>query len=202
MIQNIFGIPVFIDTVVYKQRIDNALSGLDLKSYTKYNQKSEYKTKNWDCLVNTGMCEDLIDIQDKWVSEFLESIRHELFNYIRHIVMDNGTVLNPVFNFWVNYYNPGQWQERHDHVGACCDISFNYIHKIPDQSGNFKIHNPLPNLNSGKLKFYDSIYIVPPIEGTLIIFPSWLEHSVEINKSNEARISISGNIFLEEMITK
>ena len=31
-------------------------------------------------------------------------------------------------------------------------------------------------------------------DGTLLLFPSWLEHSVDANRSDEERISISFNL--------
>ena len=34
---------------------------------------------------------------------------------------------------------------------------------------------------------------VKPIEGRIIMFPAWLWHSVEPNKSNDIRISVSFN---------
>ena len=33
-----------------------------------------------------------------------------------------------------------------------------------------------------------------PIPGRMIMFPSWVRHSVEPNQSDEYRISVSGNI--------
>ena len=41
---------------------------------------------------------------------------------------------------------------------------------------------------------------VEPKEGTLIMFPSYLEHSVEENKSNEKRISMAFDINIKEII--
>ena len=36
--------------------------------------------------------------------------------------------------------------------------------------------------------------IVQPLEGALLIFPSWLNHEVSINLSDEERISLAFNI--------
>ena len=41
-------------------------------------------------------------------------------------------------------------------------------------------------------------YWFPPVEGRVLIFPSHLEHEVEINKSKEDRISVSFNIRLRD----
>jgi uncharacterized protein (TIGR02466 family) len=38
--------------------------------------------------------------------------------------------------------------------------------------------------------------------GTLLLFPSWLEHSVPPNRSNEPRISVSFNIMFSSYAEK
>ena len=37
-------------------------------------------------------------------------------------------------------------------------------------------------------------YFFPPIEGRVLVFPSYLSHQVQENKSDEDRISVSFNI--------
>jgi hypothetical protein len=40
--------------------------------------------------------------------------------------------------------------------------------------------------------------IYPAIAGRCYIFPSWLVHSVQMNRSSEDRISMSFNIFFDK----
>ena len=51
-----------------------------------------------------------------------------------------------------------------------------------------KVENP-NNLNT-------NIVSIKPEEGLLVLFPSYLHHSVDVNRSNEDRIVISFNINL------
>jgi uncharacterized protein (TIGR02466 family) len=37
-----------------------------------------------------------------------------------------------------------------------------------------------------------------PEEGRMYVFPSWLEHGVEINRSDRDRVSISFNVLVSE----
>ena len=43
---------------------------------------------------------------------------------------------------------------------------------------------------------YDYHYIPEMDEGTLIIFPSYMEHGVSVHKSDLPRITISGNLVI------
>ena len=49
-------------------------------------------------------------------------------------------------------------------------------------------YNPLPN-DLPKIA-------IKPLEKQLIVFPSWLPHSVEVNDTDEERISLSFNYIL------
>ena len=40
------------------------------------------------------------------------------------------------------------------------------------------------------------IIALKPLDKSLIVFPSWLTHSVEFNETNEGRISLSFNYIL------
>jgi ectoine hydroxylase-related dioxygenase (phytanoyl-CoA dioxygenase family) len=40
--------------------------------------------------------------------------------------------------------------------------------------------------------------VVTVNDGTLLVFPSWLSHSVDTNRSHQTRISISFNIMFSE----
>ena len=52
---------------------------------------------------------------------------------------------------------------------------------------NFKEHN-------------SGAWILPPVENQLVMFPSWLQHSVEDNLSDEERISIAFNLDFNQNI--
>jgi len=75
----------------------------------------------------------------------------------------------------------------------------------PLESSNTHLHGNNPYVwvyyvkvpkNSGDLvfSFFDKFVCpITPEEGVLLIFPGWMYHSVSKNKSDEVRISISGN---------
>jgi uncharacterized protein (TIGR02466 family) len=86
---------------------------------------------------------------------------------------------------WINYYNKYQYQERHDHVPGY--ISGVYYLKTNGKDGNLRIHKPNQLMQHGQVEY-------APKEGRLILFPSWLEHSVRPNMTNDTRISVSFNL--------
>ena len=101
---------------------------------------------------------------------------------------------------WVNINGPGSYNGRHSHdphEGTFLSGVF-YV-KCPEESGNIRFFDPRPHIQTAMdMKYYtdsSNYYWFPPVPNTLMMFPSWLEHDVDINKSTEERISISFNIF-------
>ena len=79
-----------------------------------------------------------------------------------------------------------------------------YYLKQPEDGGNLLVYNPLMNVHGyltknprGKYPGISQGATIKSREGEIIIFPSWLEHSTEPNKSDEDRIAISFNLTLE-----
>ena len=96
---------------------------------------------------------------------------------------------------WVNVQRPGEFNPMHSHSGA---YSFIIYVDIPDNVRNEHLEQDKNwQYNSrGMLEFRhsNSGMGVSPKTGDIIIFPATLEHAVYPFRSNEERISISGNV--------
>ena len=108
-----------------------------------------------------------------------------------------------VGNMWANVNRYKDYNSTHIHEGS--DWSFVYYVKVPKDCGNLIFVDPRIRRDKAFhdrfIKNYDNfthdIYFETPLEGKVVIFPSYLEHYVEFNTSNKPRISISGNIKME-----
>jgi uncharacterized protein (TIGR02466 family) len=97
-------------------------------------------------------------------------------------------------NSWINFYNKGDFQYPHHHAGST--VSGIYYYQTNGEDGRVIFENPNPYLD---LHLFPGSHGftklgIDPKPGRLILFPSWLRHGVEINKTDHERISISFNI--------
>ena len=103
---------------------------------------------------------------------------------------------------WFNINKKGNYNVEHDHPR--CDLSGVLWIKTPPNCGrlifessyNYLSNNHLDSLNE-EYKYNTKNYTAfnfNPVEGRMLIFPSYLRHSVEVNESDEDRISVSFNI--------
>ena len=109
-------------------------------------------------------------------------------------------------NMWANINYSGGYNRPHVHPN--CLFSGVYYVKTQPNCGNLVINDPRPGVQLKMPKTKVSIdntdmFRMPrelwreahiqPIQGRLIMFPSWLWHCVETNNSNDIRISVSFN---------
>lgn len=94
-----------------------------------------------------------------------------------------------IMEMWgnINYYKDSN--AHHIHGGA---ISGVFYLETPENCGRLILNNPAVR-SDGKL-FKNLNYPIDPVKLACIFFPSWLEHYVEPNLSNQRRTSISFNL--------
>ena len=106
---------------------------------------------------------------------------------------------------WVNINPPEAFNIKHNHPTS--DLSGVLWIKCSDNSGNIEFDNPsgfetYREIDSYIDDFKDRnniypAYCFPPTEGRILIFPSYLQHNVGENQSDEDRISVSFNIKID-----
>lgn len=94
-----------------------------------------------------------------------------------------------VTEMWGNINYPNSFNGAHTHSGL---ISGVFYCQVSENSGNLVLINPAVRSDGHILR--ESNFTITPQPLALIMFPSWLEHYVEPNRSSDTRISISFNI--------
>jgi uncharacterized protein (TIGR02466 family) len=116
--------------------------------------------------------------------------------------LDNEPILG---NMWANINPPGAMNRAHQHPNSLW--SGVYYIKASKDSGDLKIDDPRssaamvkPNQKKGPVptRLHRETHY-KPIPGRCIMFPSWLMHCVDPNRSNDIRISVSFNFLQKGM---
>ena len=99
---------------------------------------------------------------------------------------------------WANVAAPGAAVKMHAHPNNF--LSGVYYLKIQPGADTINFHDPRPQTGIirppvTKLTAYNTDQVVVAVEnGALLIFPAWLPHSVDANRSDRPRISVSFNL--------
>ena len=125
----------------------------------------------------------------------------ELFKMQMEIYKEELLSREPIIgNMWANINPPGGYNRPHIHPNS--HFSGVYYIKAPQNSGDIVFNDPRSGAHMimpERIKdskppshLWREVRI-NPLEGRLIMFPSWLWHCVDPNESNDIRISVSFN---------
>lgn len=103
---------------------------------------------------------------------------------------------------WFNINKPGSHHHRHYHPNSI--ISGVVFVTNPENSGLLTFNSPhqrdiVLSQKKGSVgtNFADGIFIPDQRQGCIALFPSWLEHAVSVNMSNDDRLTIAFNVFVK-----
>jgi len=181
----------FFPTIVYGKdvQLNNNQLAQDIINWSNQDKGvSKTNVKGWHSTTDMAQKPEYKQLIDE-----LHKMQHEIYDN-EHI--DRYAKLG---NMWANVNPPGGMNQPHIHPNAL--FSGVYYVKSNPKAGRLKIYDPRPGAqfnmptrkpgNPGKDLWRDAN--LDPIPGRIIMFPAWLWHSVEENKSNDIRISVSFN---------
>jgi uncharacterized protein (TIGR02466 family) len=103
---------------------------------------------------------------------------------------------------WGVILRAGNWQAHHVHPGA--NISGVYYVRAPAaaleegrEEGKISFFDPRPRANMAQLFTQKTRHTEAPVPGDMVVFPSWLEHSVAPFDGEGERICIAFNVRLD-----
>ena len=134
----------------------------------------------------------------------------ELGNHILTLTKDYGDMLGYNYNSykfgqsWLSYKHPGQHHSQHSHPSSLISGVFYFgepAEKIPAIKfhkiiGGMNVSYLSPSLVADKreLKYVHKEFSIEFSPGLLLLFPSYLHHSVPLNTSNTTRCSLAFNM--------
>ena len=145
---------------------------------------------------------------DRYILNSMPELKSEIENhcddFVRRYLNVKDNAKFYLQNSWSNVHGPNESSQIHWHASSL--LSGVYYPILPNNSGNIVFHKSSIYTNTfhQSIRFeFDDInnvnaerYILKLSEGTIVIFPSHLEHSVERNNSNENRYSVAFNFYV------
>jgi uncharacterized protein (TIGR02466 family) len=134
----------------------------------------------------------------------------DLKNYILGLVNQYGKMLGYEYDSyrfgqsWVSYKHPGQHHTMHSHPNSLISGVF-YFGEPTDKTPAIKFHKLEGGFNVSflspkfvkdkrELKYAQKEFSIEFTPGLLLLFPSYLHHSVPLNKTDKTRCSLAFNI--------
>ena len=183
-----FSIPIF-----YEDIIDLELDIIQKEIFSAIPYITQQKISNpsaWKDGVQTTFTPSINDI----VNFKLDNLKNKIINESTHI-LNHYNIPNDDLNInqsWINFYKKGAFQFEHNHVSASYTprLSGVYYYKTNGEDGDIMFKSNRYQVPS---PFVITDISYKPKIGRLLLFPSWLTHRVNINNTENERISIAFN---------
>ena len=138
------------------------------------------------------------DLNDKDPQNFIKFILPAIEQVMDDMSWEKQKQIAKINNMWAIINTGGSANLRHQHGNST--ISGAYYVRAPENSGDIVFYDPrpapvysYPNIDKPNI-LNAQVNGVNPKEGALVLFPSYLDHSVNENLSKDERIVISFNI--------
>lgn len=130
---------------------------------------------------------------------FVDAATTRLLGFARSLGADLEHMDLLMIDCWSNIQQPGSQVLLHRHPNSL--ISAAYYVEAPANCGRIMFETPLEPYRMSdfprfarQTEFNAKRYAVEPVPGRLVLFPSWLGHQTETNRSNAERMVISFNV--------
>ena len=140
------------------------------------------------------------DLKSSAVNKFINLISPNINTVLSDMSWDKTKQTVKLSNMWTIINEKDGFNERHHHGNS--SISAAYYVRAPEDCGDIVFYDPRPApiyshpISSKPNNLNAQINSITPQEGSLVLFPSYLDHSVNPNLSNKERIVISFNVSL------
>lgn len=139
------------------------------------------------------------------VKELVDSMRSSVLNMVSLIAHVKNFTATVELAAWGNVNGPGSYNQYHSHPdclwsGVYYVRAGNYDDDGMQRPGHLKLYDPrgaIDQLSHPGLGWGKNVNI-PPEDGMMVLFPSWLHHSVNSFDSDTTRISIAFNARVHE----
>lgn len=133
----------------------------------------------------------------KEVMEFLYGFANTMISSV-----NSANSVVSFINSWVTIYPPGTYVPEHIHSNSM--LSGVFYAQVPENAGNLVFKDPSAVAKTMFIRHYNDFPTVSTVythsveAGQMIIFPSWLPHMTEVNRSQGDRIMVSFNIAIKD----
>ena len=154
----------------------------------------EYKTFEKSGLKET------IDFEFRVLEQFPKM--KQMFTHISNRLIKEGLNYDnelEISSSWFTKTHKGESSPMHDHKN-CVFSAVYYYGDYDDKVANLIFKNPIVNLTSYRLnvgksnKFNTYDIEITPQSGSLLIFPSYVSHKIDVHKSDIPRLSLAFNM--------
>ena len=192
---------LFFSTPIWTSKIDNYEKvNLEMIDYI-----TDLQTNNPEGIIKSnfkGWHSKDFDMKEEQPKKFIEAIKKNINTALTDMNWDLERQAVKIKSLWAIINEKDAWNQKHHHSNS--DLSAAYYVAAHENCGDIVFYDPRPApvhnhpISKSPNNINATVNSIKPEPGMLVLFPSYLEHSVNPNLSDKKRIVISFNLSLEK----
>ena len=192
---------LFFSTPIWTSKIDNYEKvNLEMIDYI-----TDLQTNNPEGIIKSnfkGWHSKDFDMKEEQPKKFIEAIKKNINTALTDMSWDLERQTVKIKSLWAIINEKDAWNQKHHHSNS--DLSAAYYVAAHENCGDIVFYDPRPApvhnhpISKSPNNINATVNSIKPEPGMLVLFPSYLEHSVNPNLSDKKRIVISFNLSLEK----
>jgi uncharacterized protein (TIGR02466 family) len=185
---------------LYQARLDSNVMMSSLPHLREFVKESTYSK---DMVVHSVSSFNRYILESQQLTSLKLHLEEHLEQYKRHVIGETTDRFKLYITMsWCTGLLPGNTHQEHNHANSIIsgvmyfdnppNASPFVLHKDDSSCGGFINLSPTTNTDFSKI-----MHFVPPINGTLLLFPSHLKHRVPKNETETQRNSLAFDTFFE-----
>ena len=192
---------LFFSTPIWVSKIDN----YEIINEEMFNYITSLQKQDPQGIIKSnfkGWHSKDFNLKENEPAKFISNISKNINNALNDMNWDLTSQFVKITNMWSIVNEGGALNQKHHHSNS--DISAAYYVSAFENCGDIVFYDPRParvyksTVAKAPNTLNATINSVKPESGLLVLFPSYLEHSVNQNLSNKKRMVISFNLSLEK----
>lgn len=186
-------VPLFHSDIFIQKNVGTLLqrSEILLQIEQFVSNSTDTSMTNFGCWRSTSQYNKI-----EWLIDSVLDLCNTAYDFYQHADNIDRSVLSDAkfkIHYWTNVNAPGSRNVMHSHEKS----HFSCVYYLEStNTGALRLVNPANLLAScNPLAAFTRDFTLHPVDGDLILWPSWVPHEVEPNFSNKNRINITFDIF-------
>lgn len=182
-------------TPIYTNKLDREFTKKEINFFTKEKEK---KFKN----VGNNSSDNNYILNSSELKNLKQELNEIVKDYFKKIISIDEKASPYITQSWLNWTNEKEFHHRHSHSNSIVSgVLYINVDEKNDKINFFKDENSQIYIREKETNMYNTNNVSLVVKNSLVIlFPSYLDHAVDVKQGNNVRVSLAFNTFVKGTI--
>jgi len=182
-------------TPIYTNKLDREFTKKEINFFTKEKEK---KFKN----VGNNSSDNNYILNSSELKNLKQELDEIVKDYFKKVISIDEKASPYITQSWLNWTSENEFHHRHSHSNSIVSgVLYIDVDEKQDKINFFKNENCQIYIREKEPNIFNTNNVSLVVKnGLIVLFPSYLDHAVDVKKGNNVRISLAFNTFVKGTI--